>query len=466
MLRQITGNLSFALQYLRNDTTLRFLSHFNPQTGLAKRSLFCERLARLIAGCAERQPCLIVTVFDVERLNLINDSFSRRTGDLLLQRVAERIRRKFPNTDDLAHFGGGTFALVRRLNSHTTAEHLEAAQSHISALGEPFVIEAQEIPVTVRSGFAMYPQDATDSGMLVQHAEAALHNARTSGERLSHFNAERHVELLGRLTLERKLRRALELGQFELHYQPKVDIKSLRIEGVEALLRWRDPDVGIVSPAEFLPLLESSGLIEDVGTWVVSQASRDCREWLRAGLPPIRVAVNVSPLQLHQRDFVQAFLDAQGAQFAHTCGIDIEVTEGALCNDSVVETQNLATLRRHGIRIAIDDFGIGYSSLQRLASLPVDTLKIDQCFVARVPHDHMHSTLVRTIIALARGLGMTTVAEGVESVAQFDFLAHSGCDQSQGFLHSRPLPFAAMTALLEEGARRAHPLHKAAVAAG
>jgi diguanylate cyclase (GGDEF)-like protein len=452
MLQEVAGNLSFALQYMQQDTKVRFLSHFDAQTGLAKRSLFCERISRLLAHPAGRRSRYTVVVIDIERLSLINDSFGRRTGDLLLQHVADRLKRTFPQTENIAHFGGGTFALIRDLGSHSNSEVLQSAREHAAAVfGEPFVIEQREIPLSVRSGFAFFPDHGKDAHSLVQNAETALRGARLSGERQLYYSPEKHSEMVGRLALEHKLRQALDKQQFELHYQPKVNVITRRIQGVEALIRWRDPDAGLVSPAAFLPVLESTGMIVDVGDWVIRQAAADCQRWLRAGLPPLRIAVNVAPAQLRLPDFVPNVLAAMRDCMTPASGLDIEITEGALNEDSSAEVKKLRLLRSAGVKVAIDDFGTGYSSLSRLSSLPIDTLKIDRSFVRPLPEDPSAKVLVKTVISLARAFRMTTVAEGVETQEQLDYLWQAGCEQSQGYLHSKPVPAAEFATLLESG---------------
>ena len=452
MLREVAGNLSFALQYLQKDSTVKFLSHFDSQTGLAKRSLFCERLSRMLNHPAGRRSRFAVTVIDIERLSLINDSYGRRTGDLLLQHVADRLKRRFPQTEHIAHFGGGTFAVVRDLGSRSHEDLLAAAHEHAAALfGEPFVIEQREIPVAVRSGFATFPGHGKDANTLVQNAEVALRNARASGERQLHYSPEEHSQMVSRLALEHKLRLALERRQFELHYQPKVDVMTRRIQGVEALLRWNDPDSGLVSPAAFLPLLESTGIIIDVGEWVIQKAALDLQQWLQAGLPPMRVAVNISPAQLRLPDFAPNILKVHAGWSTAEAGLDLEITEGALHEDSGGEVRKLKLLRAAGIRIAIDDFGTGYSSLSRLSSLPIDTLKIDRSFIRQIPEDEAGKILVQTIISLARAFNLTTVAEGVETPEQLEYLGQVLCNQSQGYLHSKPVPSSELAALLQHG---------------
>jgi len=450
MLQEVGGNLSFAWQYMQKDNTVRFLSLFDSQTALAKRALFGERLQRLLDPEGRRRHALLA--FDIEKLGLINDSFGRRTGDLLLQHVAARLKRHAPRAEQLAHLGGGTFALVEERAAESTEETLGAAAAHLQALfNEPLRIEEREVPVAVRCGVALHPQDATDAEALLQRAEAALLHARTSGVSLLPYNAERHSQRVGRLAMEHRLRLALERGEFELHYQPKVSVITRRIQGVEALIRWRDPQGGLISPGAFLPVVESTGLGAAVGAWVIEQAARDCRAWQHVGLPPVRVAVNVSPTQLQRADFTQHFLKAVEPWSNSIWGLDIEVTEAALDEESGEEVQKLKLLRHTGVRIAIDDFGTGYSSLGRLSQLPVDTLKIDSCFIRQAPAEAAGRAVVKTIVALARAFRMSSVAEGVEQQEQLDFLWHIGCNQSQGYLHSKPVSGDEFAWLLEHG---------------
>ena len=451
MLREVAANLSFALQYLRQDSKVRLLSYFDVLTGLAKRALFCERLGRILRDSPGFGSHYAIAVLDIQNLSAINDSFGRHAGDQLLQLLSDRLKRRFEDTELLAHFGGGTFALVQPMDRSPVAG-LEALNEHLDHLfAEPFSLQGKDIPVAARSGIALYPADGSDPDTLVNRAEASLRGAKDSGQRRGHYSAEKHAEALARVALERKLRVALERQQFELHYQPKLGVKTRRIEGAEALIRWNDPDSGLVSPARFLPILEESGLIVEVGDWVIERAARDCRQWHQQGLPPVRIAVNISPVQLRQADFVGRFLKHTHPCATVTRGLDAEITEGALIGDSAAVIHKLKLLRAAGINIAIDDFGTGYSSLSRLAHLPIDTLKIDRSFISEMAVDARSKRLVSIIVSIARAFGLVVVAEGVESQDQLDTLWQLGCDLSQGYLHSKPLPAQQFAALLEAG---------------
>ena len=449
LLEEVASNLSFALQYLDRQESVRFLSYFEPLTGLAKRALFCERLSRLLTRGADSLPRLLVTVFDIDHLSVINDSFGRHTGDRLLQCVADRLKAHFPDTEQLAHLGGGTFVCMNAVPEHPQHE-FSSWHDHVTRVFEqPFSVDGREIIATIKSGLARYPQDGTEADQLVQNAEAALKEAKTSGERYLHHRMEMNSELARRVGMENRLRAALDNGQFLLHYQPKVNLSTGAIAGVEALLRWQDPENGLISPAAFLPMLESAGLMAPTDAWVLKQAAADCREWRRKGLPPIRVAVNIPPPQLRRRNFAGEILERIGDLAGDLAwGIDIEITEGALAGDSSSCVHALRLLRAAGMRIAIDDFGTGFSSLARLSELPIDTLKIDRLFTSRLPSDRRSCTLVSTIIGLAHAFDLTTVAEGVETQAQLDYLMRQGCDESQGYLHSRPVPAAELEARL------------------
>jgi len=450
MLREVAANLSFALQYLRQDSKVRLLSYFDVLTGLAKRPLFCERLGRRFrqstGGIGSSHA---IAVLDIQNLSAINDAFGRHSGDQLLQLLADRLKRRFTDTELLAHFAGGTFALLQPVE-RSAAAALDALNRHVDQLfAEPFSLQGTDVPVAARSGIALYPEDGNDPETLVNRAEASLRSTKESGQRRGHYSAEQHAQALARVALERKLRVALERQQFELYYQPKMSVKTRRIEGAEALIRWNDPDSGLVSPARFLPILEETGLIVEVGDWVIERAALECRQWQRLGLPPIRIAVNIAPLQLRQSDFVGRFLKHVHPWATASCGLDAEITEGALVDDSSAVINKLKMLRAAGVNIAIDDFGTGYSSLSRLARLPIDTLKIDRSFISEMSAHGRSKRLVSIIISIARAFDLVVVAEGVESQEQLDTLWQLGCDQSQGYLHSKPVPARQFATLLK-----------------
>jgi EAL domain-containing protein (putative c-di-GMP-specific phosphodiesterase class I) len=309
-----------------------------------------------------------------------------------------------------------------------------------ASFGRPMVIGDHEVRINVKAGLARFPENGVDAESLLQNAEAALHKARKSGERFLRHRREINTEVAARLALEQRLRAALDAGQFELHYQPQFSVSSRMLSGAEALLRWRDPGRGIVAPAAFLSVLESTGLIVDVGDWALQRAVQDLRRWQRLGFESMRIAVNVSPVQLRDPAFAERFFDMAGWQSKDGNGLDIEITEGALLEDAEGLTLTLQSLRSAGAQISIDDFGTGYSSLSRLSKLPVDALKIDRSFTSGLVGDENSQAVVSTIVALARAFKLSTVAEGVETAEQLEILRTLGCEQSQGYLHGRPVP--------------------------
>jgi diguanylate cyclase (GGDEF)-like protein len=449
MLRELVANLSFALQYLHKEDEIRFLSYFDPLTGLAKRALFCERVVRSLEPRIGRRGTPAVAVLDIEQLSSINDSFGRHAGDMLLQKVADRLKRHMDNTELLAHFGAGTFGVIMEADGDEDEAVHWMQRQIMEVFRAPFTIDARAIPLDVKCGFARYPDNGNDANALVQNAEGALRSAKNTGEKYLHHRLELSTAVVSRMTMEHRLRGAVERQDFELHYQPKIDVRTRQIRGLEALVRWRDPEAGLVMPGVFLPLMETSGLIVPLGDWILRQAAADLRRWQDAGYEPGRVAVNISPVQLRRRAFAEHMLDLVGEWRGEATGVDIEITEGVLIDDVSSAVSQLRVLRRSGVRVAIDDFGTGYSSLSRLAELPVDMLKIDRSFVSQLTTSGAGRTVAETIIALGRAFHMTTLAEGVETPEQFEMLSTMGCDQSQGYLHSRPLAAADLEPMLK-----------------
>jgi diguanylate cyclase (GGDEF)-like protein len=447
-LLELTANISFALQYLEKDEAVHFLSHFDSLTGLAKRPLFCQRLAQVLRDSSEDDAGRTVVVFDVQKLGAINDSFGRYVGDGLIEKIAARLKQTYTDSECVGYFGGGTFviSIANCSNASDTGLLLQSAAAPLFV--EPFEIDGQELRPTIRCGVAFYPHDAKTADDLVQNAEAALKAARADNEKYMMFGLVTRRPSSRSLALEARLTRALERDEFLLHYQPKVDIKSGKIQGLEALLRWQDSEDGIIQPNIFIPMLEQSGAIVDVGEWVFAKALRDIRKWTDCGLPNIRVAVNVSPLQLRRRDFVERVLEGLGKVGTADRGLDIEITESMLMQDLELSIRKLTQLREAGFGVAIDDFGTGYSSLRLLAKLPVDTLKIDKSFVQSIVDTPNVATLVSTVVSLARAFNMKTIAEGVETSEQLLKLRHMKCDQAQGYLFSRPVRAAAVPALV------------------
>jgi diguanylate cyclase (GGDEF)-like protein len=440
VLLELTANISFALQYLEKDEAVHFLSYFDSLTGLAKRPLFCQRLAQTLAKNTGDDAGCTVLVFDVQKLGAINDSFGRYVGDSLIEKIAARLKQTYTDSESVGYFGGGTFVISLPNCNDASDTGLMTHSAAAPLFVEPFYIDGQELRPTIRSGLAFFPQDAKTADALVQNAEAALKAAREDNEQSMMYGLVTQRPTSRSLALESRLTRALSREEFLLHYQPKIDIKSGKIHGLEALLRWQDSEDGIIQPSVFIPLLEQSGAIVDVGEWIFLQAMRDIGQWRDAGLLNVRVAVNVSPLQLRRRDFVERVLAGVTSLGSAAAGLDIEITESMLMHDLELSIRKLSQLREAGFGVAIDDFGTGYSSLRLLAKLPVDTLKIDKSFVQSITDTPNVATLVSTVVALARAFSMKTVAEGVETPEQLHKLRQMRCDQAQGYLFSRPVP--------------------------
>ncbi len=448
LLQDIAASLSFAMRSQQQADAAEYLAHYDPLTGLAKRALFCRHLDEMLQARFAPEQTPTVAVLDIDHLNNFNDTFGRHFGDLLLQQVAERLRHHAGSDERVGDLGGGTFVLVEPTIG--IADQGIASLLDQTVFGQSFLIEGHSVRVSCRSGVAHFRIDGDEGSTLVQKAEAALKRAKEIGEPYLHYKLEMRSEIAERLTLEHKLREAIDEQQFELYYQPQINIVSGQIESIEALLRWNDPEQGLVVPGRFLPVLESSGMIIPVGKWVVQRVMKDCARWRSLGLRPVRVAVNVSAVQLRGRAFVDFMLDLVNdwPRDPHGFGIDLEITETALLQDIDGVGRQLRELRAAGFRIALDDFGTGYSSLGLLSKLPVDLLKIDRSFVKDLPADHTSMTLTRTIIGLASAFGLLTVAEGVETAEQFKLLRLLNCDQSQGYYHCPPVPVQEIDRLL------------------
>jgi diguanylate cyclase (GGDEF)-like protein len=390
---------------------------------------------------------LALVIMDPQRLESINDTFGRHMGDQVLRQIAQRFSSSVGEVNKIGRLSGEHFAAVIE-DIHYEGDVARTLEEWWKRCWDaPFTLDGHEMRISATAGIAVFPADGSDAEALLKNAEAALKNAKLTGRKYLFYTRGLSEGISERHSLETKLHHALEHDEFVLHYQPKVDLLTRRITGVEALLRWQSPEVGLVPPMKFVPLLEETGMIAQVGLWVLRQACSDRSLWLERGLSAPRIAVNVSTVQLRRDDFIRTtsnILRASGRE----AGIDIEVTESMIMNDIIDSTAKLTTLRDLGVRVSIDDFGTGYSSLAYLAKLPVEELKIDRSFVASMLDDSNALTLVSTIISLAHALNLEVVAEGVETEEQAKTLQLLRCDQMQGYLISKPLSFIEMTTYL------------------
>jgi diguanylate cyclase (GGDEF)-like protein/PAS domain S-box-containing protein len=446
LLEELAGDVSFALDHIEKEEKIEYLAYYDSLTGLANRTLFHERLVQYASAAQSDQSKLAVAVVDVDRFRTINDTLGRQAGDELLRQIAERIER-YAGPIRTARISTDRFAIVRAdVGSESEVARL-IEQCLAECFGLPYVVSGTELRVSAKAGIALFPNDGPDADALFRNAEAALKKAKTTGERYL-FHTQQMTDRIGEnLALENKLRQALEKEEFVLHYQPKVDTATRRIDGVEALIRWQSPDLGLVPPMKFIPLLEETGLILEVGAWALRRAVLDHRHWKDLGLSAPSIAVNVSAVQLRQRDFVATIEDAIKLGSVPP-GIDLEITESLVMEDIDANIEKLEAVRLLGVSIAVDDFGTGYSSLGYLAKLPVQTLKIDRSFIITMLKDPNVMMLVSTIISMAHSLRLKVIAEGVDAEGQAKVLKRLGCDQMQGFLFSKPIPAGQLEKLL------------------
>jgi len=418
-------------------------------TGLPNRFLLLDRLAAELAHVRRNGGYAAVMFFDLDNFKRINDTLGHEVGDKVLQQVAARIRASLRPTDTLARHGGDEFTLA--VGQLSRIEDVLAVLRKIRAAFElPVIAGTQEVFVTFSIGIAVFPHDGAEVETLLRKADTAMYRAKSSGRNQYRFYApdmnERGHELLA---LESELRRAIERREFELHYQPQVRLEDGRIEAFEALLRWRHPRRGLVAPADFLGLLEDTGLIVPVGEWVLRRACADARRWRESTGLPVRVSVNVSPQQFADPNLLGQVKTAMADEAIPGDGLEIEVTENLMMRDPPATGALLRELHALGARVAIDDFGIGYSSLAYLKAFPVHVLKIDRTFVSDVLEDPGDATIVEASISLGHKLGLEVVAEGVETAAQREFLQRLGCNLGQGYYFSRPVPATEIDALLD-----------------
>ncbi len=423
----------------RAEEKLRHAAQHDPLTGLPNRALVYEIGAQLIGGAQRHKQKLAVMFFDLDRFKPINDTYGHRTGDLMLQEVAGRLKTSVRSSDLVGRLGGDEFvAVLTELHSDA---HLESIASHLlKRLSEPYRIESLELHTSPSIGISLYTDDGNDIDLLIRRADAAMYHAKSRGRNnYQYFSEEIRSNTANVFALEQRLRRSLQEDDFELAYQPVIDMRSGKLSAVEALIRWRQPDGAELMPSDFIAAAEASGLIHQIGEWVIREACRQHELWREAGLPEVRIAVNVSPIQFRSPDFRDRLLAALDSSTMNPSCLELEVTETTVMSRIEEATRTMVWLKKLGLRVALDDFGTGYSSLSHLAQLPIDKLKVDKAFVTHIDTDLRSLAIAENELALGQKLGVETVAEGIESAGAFSMLRDLGCGLAQGYLIGRPM---------------------------
>jgi diguanylate cyclase (GGDEF)-like protein/PAS domain S-box-containing protein len=437
---ELAANLSFAIDHIEKERKLNYLAYYDVLTGLANRTLFLNRVTHYLRSAVSGRKKLAVFLIDLDRFKNINDSLGQLAGDKLLRQVAKWLTREVGDANLLARLDADHFAVViPEIGQEDDVALL--VEGWMKALRDhPFGVKTATFRISGKVGISMYPEDGANADTLFKHAEVALKQAKASRNRYL-FHTPKMTEMMaGKFVLENQLRQALDKHEFMLHYQPKMNMASGKLTGAEALIRWNDPRTGLVPPGRFTPMLEETGLIYEVGRWALGQAIEDYLRWRRSGLPAVRIAVNVSPLQLRNRHFISDIERAIGTDRDAAASLELEITEGLIMEDVDYSIATLRAIRAMGVSIAIDDFGTGFSSLSYLSKLPLDTLKIDRTFVSDLTEAPEGLAQVSTIINLAHSLNLKVVAEGVETAEQARLLKMLGCNEMQGFYLSKPLP--------------------------
>lgn len=433
----------------RTQARLAHQAYHDALTGLPNRALFKDRLDRALVAARTHGKVALLFI-DLDRFNLVNDSLGHAVGDQVLKCVAARLKGIAKATDTIARIGGDEFAVLLPAVGHVE-QGIATADKVRAAFAQPCVVEGQDVFVSASIGITRSPEDGRDADALIQHADAAMYRARKQGGDGFHLYTpalDQHSR--GRLQRENQLRRALDAGQLLLHYQPQFELATGRLRGVEALLRWQHPELGMIPPAEFIPLAEESGLIVPIGAWVLEAACRQAQAWQKAGFPAMVMSVNLSVRQFFREDIARLVMQAIDEYCLDARVLELEITESVAMDDAAYTIRTLEALTAGGVRVAIDDFGTGYSSLGQLKKMPVKVLKIDRAFVQDIADGKDDVEIASAMITMAHRLGLKVVAEGVETAAQLAHLRAQHCDYAQGYLFSRPVAPAELESRLRE----------------
>ena len=446
--RTILRSIRYAIQRKKSDIRLNYLAHYDPLTGIPNRQFFNDQLTRATARARRDGRKVTLLFLDLDEFKVVNDTLGYDIGDRLLKEVADRIRRTVRTGDVVARLGGDEFAVL--LEGLSGPREVEAvATGLLEVVSRPYQIAERQLMITTSIGITMYPNDNADTQMLLKNADIAMYQAKENGKNnFTFFHQKMHADLMEYHALEHDIREALQLGQFHLAYQPKVNVHIHQLQGLEALLRWTSPSRGNVGPSEFIPVAEESGHIIPLGYWVLDEVCRTIRGWQDKGLTVVPVSVNVSARQFQQPDFHKRVAAILGRHGIEAGLIEIELTEGLVMEDTAAAQRELAELKKIGLRISIDDFGTGYSCLSYLRRFPIDVLKIDRSFVQEIGSSRDGESIIDAIISLAKSLRLETVAEGVETPAQLNYLLDHGCHVVQGFRFGKPMDVSLIEPLL------------------
>lgn len=426
------------------------LAYYDQITGLPNRAFLEDLIVKAISAAQRNLRKVAVLFLDLDHFKNINDSLGHQSGDNILVQVSSRIKTRIRAADSVGRYGGDEFIVVLT-DLHSSIEAANVAQQFLTDITKPYYCNNVELRLTASIGISVYPDDALSFSQLVMNADAAMYHAKSQGrDNFQFFSAEMSRKAATQLDMENRLRRAIELQQFVLHYQPQIDIETGNIVGVEALIRWLDPERGLVPPLEFIPLAEERGLIIPIGDWALEEACRQNAIWQKAGIPPITVAVNVAASQFHHANLIKKIEDVLMLTNLNPMYLEIEMTESAVMQDAEQLIDDLAALRKFGISLAMDDFGTGYSSLSYLKRFRLNKLKIDRSFIRDIHSDNEDLSIVKAIIALAHQMKIKVIAEGVETELQRDILKNAKCDKYQGYYFSKPLPAEDIERLLKE----------------
>ncbi len=436
---------------------LDHLAYHDVLTGLPNRILMYDRLAQAITLARRSDRPLAVLFLDLDRFKHINDSLGHAVGDQLLQSVGQRLLGCVRQSDSISRMGGDEFVALLPDIDHPEDAAL-SAQKMIAAIALPHRIDQHDLHIGASIGISIYPEDGLDAETLIKHADTAMFYAKDNGRNTyAFFEQEMTAHAIARQSIETSLRLALERQEFVLHYQPKINLLSGTIVGIEALVRWQHPQRGLLEPAQFVPIAEDSGLILPLGRWVLREACRQVRAWQDVGLPPITVAVNTSALEFRDGDFLEYLRATLEESRLEPRYLELELTESVLMPDAASTDSVLHALADLGVKLAIDDFGTGYSNLSYLRRLPINTLKIDQSFVNQITSNSDDAAIVSAVISMGKSLKQRVVAEGVETAEQAAFLLAQHCDEGQGYFFGRPVEAEALTILLQTGVSPAYP---------